>query len=204
MRTHTYKPADVITVAHSDSELVALARGGNDSAFAELYQRYAAKMYRFCLTKTADVRTAEDLTSELFLKVVKNLHRYDERGVPFEAFLYKIARNTVIDHTRRRRPENSLEEDAPEVVGSVNTENEVENLDLNRYLLAALAQLKAEHREVLVLRFVEGREAEDVGRLLGKSERAIRSIQVRAVRRLREIVEQSGQPELLAYIKGRA
>jgi RNA polymerase sigma-70 factor, ECF subfamily len=115
------------------------------------------------------------------------MHRYQDRGLPFVAFLYRIARNAAIDRARVRRDPLLPLDDVPQSVGATNDveRDAIAGTD-KATLMAALSKLKAEHREVLVLRFLEGYSGIDVARMLGKSEGAVRILQHRAMERLRK------------------
>src|SRR5512140_290036 len=95
-----------------ERRLVELAQAGDGEAFSKLYEAYFDRVYRFVFFRVADERMAEDLASQVFLKAWENLHRYRPRG-PFLAWLYAIARNTVIDTYRTRKQVVSLDEAAP-------------------------------------------------------------------------------------------
>ncbi|MGH2606784.1 MAG: RNA polymerase sigma factor, partial [Anaerolineales bacterium] len=88
-----------------DSELVVRAQQGDRAAFGKLYTRYLTPIYRYLRSRLSDPRDAEDLTESAFLKAYQALPRYRERGWPFSAYLYQVARNALADHFRRQRPE---------------------------------------------------------------------------------------------------
>ena len=83
-----------------DAALVQAAKAGDAAAFGELYERYRDAIYRFCLARTGTSHDAEDLTSDVFVKALNSIDRYQDRGLPFAAFLYRIARNAAIDRSR--------------------------------------------------------------------------------------------------------
>lgn len=127
------------------------------------------------------------------MKALRSIHRYQDRGLPFVAFLYRIARNAAIDRARVRRDPLVPLEDVPASLGSTHdVEREAIAGSDRAALLAALAKLKSEHREVLVLRFLEGYSGLDVARMLGKSEGAVRILQHRAMERLRKAFGDAG------------
>jgi len=169
-----------------DAELVQAVRAGDAHAFAALYGRYVGRVFRFCLSRLRSVEEAEDVTAVVFAKVVQALPRYQERGVPFAAWVYRVARNAVVDHVRRRRPTIPLEALSAEPARGEAAEPDPVALSDREELRRALARLPDLHREVLVLRFVEGYEAAEVGRIVGKNVGAVRSIQHRALAQLRE------------------
>src|SRR5205823_2783216 len=100
----------------ADAALVAAAKAGDAAAFGELYQRHRDEIYRFCLARTGSVPDAEDLTADVFVKALRSIDRYEQRGSAFLAFLYRIARNAAIDRARRHQRSpvpGELSEDLP-------------------------------------------------------------------------------------------
>lgn len=169
----------------SDAGLVLAAKAGDATAFGELYERYRDAIYRFCLARTGSAADAEDLTSDVFVKALQSIDRYQDRGLPFAAFLYRIARNAAIDRSRTLKQPLSVDGLLSEPVSKQNVESEASLAVEKSILLAALTKLKREHRDVIVMRFIEGYAAAEVAQLLGKTEGAIRTLQHRALERLR-------------------
>ena len=181
----------------ADTALVLAAQGGDAGAFGELYERYRDPVYRYCLARTGVEHDAEDLVSEVFLRTMEALPRYAERGVPFLAYLYRIARNATIDRARRRRPDDvSVETLVFHPPSRQNVEAETERSLQRAALLAALSRLRPAYRDVLLLRFVEGHSAIEAGRLLGKDEAAVRNLQHRGLERLRKELRRDGRQSL--------
>jgi RNA polymerase sigma-70 factor (ECF subfamily) len=170
----------------TDAALVAAAKSGDASAFGELYERYRDAIYRFCLARTGTAHDAEDLTSDVFVKALQSIDRYQDRGLPFAAFLYRIARNAAIDRARTLKQPLSVDGLLSEPASKQNVELEAAFAVEKSILLAAIARLKAEHRDVIVMRFIEGYAALEVAQLLGKTEGAVRTLQHRALERLRK------------------
>jgi len=170
----------------TDAALVLAAKAGDASAFGELYERYRDAIYRFCLARTGTSHDAEDLTADVFVKAMKSLDRYQDRGLPFTAFLYRIARNAAIDRSRTLKQPLSVDGLLVEPTSKQNVEAEASLAVEKSILLAALAKLKPEHRDVITLRFIEGYAALEVAQMLGKTEGAIRTLQHRALERLRK------------------
>lgn len=180
------RPGELHGGSHgSDAGLVLAAKAGDASAFGELYERYRDAIYRFCLARTGSSADAEDLTSDVFVKALQSIDRYQDRGLPFAAFLYRIARNAAIDRSRTLKQPLSVDGLPSEPVSKQNVESEASLAVEKSILLAALTKLKSEHREVIVLRFIEGYAAVEVAQLLGKTEGAVRTLQHRALERLR-------------------
>ena len=170
----------------SDAALVLAAKAGDASAFGELYERYRDPIYRFCLARTGAAHDAEDLASDVFMKALQSLDRYQDRGLPFVAFLYRIARNAAIDRSRTLKQPFSFDGLLVEPASKQNVEQEATFAVEKAILLAAVARLKPEHRDVITMRFIEGYAALEVAQFLGKTEGAIRTLQHRALERLRK------------------
>jgi RNA polymerase sigma-70 factor (ECF subfamily) len=171
-----------------DAALVEQAKSGETEAFGVLYERYAASIYRFLCAQLPDDFEAEDLTAEVFLRAWGSLHRYRERGFPFSTFLFKVARNALIDHWRKTRldPRRSLDElgDLPaRVLGPGELLIGVQD---RQDLREALAGLREDYRLVLVLRFINELSSLEVSRVMGRSEGAVRVLQHRALQALRK------------------
>ncbi len=168
---------------------VQRARQGDGEAVGLLYRRYAPAIFRYLYYRLGDQQVAEDMTSEVFVRALEALPRYRERGIPFSAWLYRIAGARVADHFRqhRRRPTVAL---SPESVAEGRSLEEQAELrmvagDLQR----AVAELTPLQQQVILLRFVEGLAHSDVGRILGRSEGAVRVLQYRALEALRRLLE---------------
>ena len=170
----------------TDGALVRAAKSGDASAFGELYERYRDAIYRYCLSRTGTAHDAEDLTSDVFVKALHSIDRYQERGLPFVAFLYRIARNAAIDRSRTLKQPLSVDELVTEPASRQNVEADATLAVDRSILLAALTKLKTEHRDVIVMRFIEGYSALEVAAKLGKTEGAVRTLQHRALERLRK------------------
>ena len=178
----------------SELELTQRAVSGDPDAFAALYDFYVEQIYRFVLFRVGDEQTAEDLTSQVFLKAWDNLSSYQIRGLLFKAWLFRIARNSVIDYYRTYKETMPLEpsaltkpDPAAEVGDQVEQQLQAEELRL------ALQQLTEDQRQVLTLRFIEGLSTEEVANVLGKRQGAIRALQMRGLQALAEIIETSDE-----------
>ncbi len=178
----------------SELELTQRAVSGDPDAFAALYDFYVEQIYRFILFRVGNEQTAEDLTSQVFLKAWNNLSSYQIRGLPFKAWLFRIARNSVIDYYRTYKETTPLEpsaltkpDPAAEVGDQVEQQLQAEELRL------ALQQLTEDQRQVLTLRFIEGLSTEEVANVMGKRQGAIRALQMRGLQALAEIIETSDE-----------
>jgi len=171
--------------------LIVSAQQGKSEAVAALYQTFAQPIYRYILYRVPTVSDAEDLTAEVFVKMVEGLPKYQITGAPFEAWLYRIAAARIADFFRRasRRPQTELPEtlstDDPLPEESVLNRQELERLR------AAVRQLSEEHQSILILRFVERKSHEEVAAILDKSVTAVKSAQHRALSQLASLLEQT-------------
>ncbi len=176
---------ETVAPRSDEPELVRQAQRGDDTAFTALYQRYLNRIYRFLYLNTGDRLEAEDLTAQVFMKAWEKLHSYRERGVPFGAWLFRIARNTLIDEVRARRETESL--DHPAAVGVTDghsVEAEVDRRLLGEELARDLQELTSEQRQVIVMRLVEDYSTEEVARALNRRPGAIRGLQMRGLEAL--------------------
>lgn len=168
----------------TEPTLVHRARGGNAIAVAELYRLHSPAIFRYFYFRVRDRATAEDLTGEVFVKMVEGLPRYEERGVPITAWLFRIAHDRVVDHHRRsvyRQTEAISEALATDEPG---TEAQALARSENQHLHGLIDTLTEEQRSVIQLRFVEGYSLEDCARILRKTTGAIKALQHRALRQL--------------------
>jgi RNA polymerase sigma-70 factor (ECF subfamily) len=176
--------AHALDVAH----LIRLAQRGDREAVATLYQAYVTRIYRYVAARLPGGTDAEDITADVFVRMVEGLPGYQVTGAPFEAWLYRIAATRVADfyRSRAKSPSDTLDENlSDEAPLSEEMFSEAQALD---ELRRALHQLPEEHQTILVLRFVERKSHEDVAALLGKSAAAVKSIQHRALSRLTELL----------------
>ena len=165
--------------------MVLAAQEGDATAFGYLYERYRDQVYRYCNARSRSTGEAEDLLGEVFLKAMESIGRYRDRGIPYLAYLYRIARNASID--RSRKPgEAALFALTVEPRSTQDVEADAARSMEMESVTRALRGLKDEYREVILLRFVEGYAASEVARLLDKSEKQVWNLQQRALERLRK------------------
>jgi RNA polymerase sigma-70 factor (ECF subfamily) len=171
--------------------LVERAQAGDREALGAIYDRLAGRVYRFALFRVGSRADAEDLMQRTFLKMIESLPRYQRRGIPFEAWFFRLARNGVVDHLRARRAHQPL--DAVAGVGShePGPEESVELAVEFRRLEDALQELTPIQQEVIGYRFMTGLSAREIGLVIGKREGSVRALQFRALQALRRSL---GQP----------
>ncbi len=174
-----------------DEKLLKRAKKGESAAFGQIYDKYAPSIYRFIFLKLGGKKgETEDLTHEVFLSVWKNIESFDIRGVPFSSYLYKVARNAVIDYWRTKKQtfdiENVSEDffsEDPDLEGKIDLSSNVE------LVKKCIAFLDPSYQDVLLLKFVEDLSNKEIGEMLKKTEGAVRVIQHRALKQLKNEIE---------------
>lgn len=172
----------------SDESLLIEQAKTDQEAFGHLYERYSARIYQYIYYRTSSEPDAEDLTARVFMRAWQHIGNYDDRGLPFSAWLYRIAHNLVANwhRDRNRRKIVSLEdlnrwqanEDSPESAALLSEDRAT--------LLEAIRRLPADRQELLSLKFVEHLSNADIGAIMGRSEGAIKSLYHRTLIALRE------------------
>lgn len=184
--------------------LVERAQGGDQHAFAQLYDRYLDQVYGYIRRRVGRTDTAEDLTSDVFLRAYRNLPRFEWQGVDLGAWLMTIARNRVNDHFKssRFRLERSVDEfyETASLPTIDDPERIAEAREMARSLAHALEQLKDEHREVIELRFVHGLDVAATASTMNRTVGATKALQYRALKALAEIVRD--EPNLSQFVAG--
>jgi RNA polymerase sigma-70 factor (ECF subfamily) len=159
---------------------IARAKEGDRDALRLLYVRYSENVYGYVRSIVRDEKEAEDLTQHVFLKLITAICKYDDRGVPFSAWLLRLARNAALDHLRRRRATP-----AEEVYGA-DTHVDEDSLDRARSLRAALDTLPEEQRNVVVMRHVIGLTPLEIADKMGRSESSIHGLHHRGRKALQQ------------------
>lgn len=171
----------------TDLELVELAKSDQE-AFGEIYERYVKKIYNYIYYRTSNQHDAEDLTARVFFRAMNHIENYEDKGVPFQAWLYRIAHNLVANWHRDRGRHKvipldefvaaSLRSEAPDRAAEDNEEQE--------RLLAAIRRLPAERQQLLILKFVEQLSNAEIGDIMDRTEGAIKSLYHRTLIALRD------------------
>jgi RNA polymerase sigma-70 factor (ECF subfamily) len=178
-----------------DADLIQKAKSGDAEAFGDLYERYAESVFRFVYSQTSNRFDAEDLTGDVFLRAWQSLSRYEERGFSFSAYLFRIARNVMIDRSRKLKPVSELPEDEISVgEPMLNSEPSTilaAKLQHNE-LVKTLEKLREDYRTVLVLRFFNNLTTEETSDVMGRSKGSVRVLQHRALSALRDLLPSQG------------
>jgi RNA polymerase sigma-70 factor (ECF subfamily) len=175
-------------LSHLDGEreIIKNAVRGEASAFGLLYDHYHTRIYRFVLIKVASREEAEDLTHQVFLAAWEHIGSYRDYGFPFGSWLYRIARNHIVDYYRRRRHEVRLEDVDPNAVPHVFEAYARADVAMQvERVMAALRTMKPEYQDVIIMRFVEELPVREVAAALEKSEGAVKLMQHRAIKELK-------------------
>jgi RNA polymerase sigma-70 factor (ECF subfamily) len=175
--------------AHGDRLIVDAARAGSDAALSELYTLYFPRVYRYILARTGNSYDAEDLTEEVFMKVLEAIERFEWREAPFSAWLFRIAHNAVIS---QRRKDGARGRSAPLTEGLAldhqGPDELVENRLALRDIMNAAQKLPEAQRQVIALRFGAGLSVAETARAMNKGEGNVKVIQHKAIAKLREMV----------------
>lgn len=172
----------------TDDDILVKAIAGDKEAFGILYERYVGRIYTYIYYRTGNMHDAEDLTARVFYRAIEHIGRYRQRGVPFSAWLYRIAHNLVANwhRDRQRRQEVSIDEvlnlqekmDPPEVTM-------LNRMDVER-MMKVIQSLSPERQELIILKFVQELSNAEIGRIMRRSEGAIKSLYHRTLLSLRD------------------
>jgi RNA polymerase sigma-70 factor, ECF subfamily len=180
-----FLPTTLIT---EDDDLLAAARQLDSRALATIHDRYYGDLFRYLLYRTGDERTAEDISSEVFMSLLDALHK-GRAPDSLRAWLFGVASHGVADHFRRqaRRPQTELRDEMP--APDPGPDAEVSQLFSAQAVRQALSQLTDEQQQVLALRFSDGRSVADTAIQMQKSVTAVKQLQFRAVAALRRVLD---------------
>jgi len=166
--------------AKEEAERLLIEAAQRDrSRFAELYEDNFERVYAFIARRVRDRDEAEDLTSEVFHQALANLARFEWRGVPFAAWLFRIAANAIVDRAKRAAKERDLPApDEPAEVG-------LEDIEQRAHLFRLVGQLPPDQHRVIVMRFAEQKRIREIAHELGRTEGAVKQLQLRGLQNLR-------------------
>lgn len=177
-----------IVEGDSDATLVEAART-DSQAFGELYERYYARIYRYVYHRIGHPADAEDITAVVFMKALEGLPAYQPRRSGFAPWLFRITRNTVVDHYRRHRPQATLEVVEWEEIGDRDPLLEVLEGERRQDLHWLINQLSDEQRDVVLMRYASDLSFPEIATILNKKEPAIRMLLHRGLRKLKAVLD---------------
>jgi RNA polymerase sigma-70 factor, ECF subfamily len=192
--------AQLTTMPMTIERIIKKAQQGDEGAISALYERHVDAIYRYILYRTPTAVDAEDLTAEVFLRMVEGLPRYRMTGVPFEVWLYRIAAARIADFYRARQ--RSPESDIPEQLADhipLPEEQLLQNQEVEA-LRQVIAQFSDEEQTILVMRFVERKSHKEVAQVLGKSAGAVKAAQHRALLHLAVLL--GSEEKVRHYLRG--
>jgi len=194
-------------VADTNAELpslIARAQAGDAAAFGELYTRYAKFILRYMYVRTREPELAQDLTQEVFIRVIKGIGGLQYRGEKlFLGWLYTIAGNVLVGQARRRQIAASSLDDTAEVTDP-RGQDAVASLFERLSLQHAIAQLTVEQQHVLMMKFFGDMTNQEIAATIGKTEGAVKALQHRAIQALQQILEQESGEQLMSKALGSA
>jgi RNA polymerase sigma-70 factor (ECF subfamily) len=196
---HTQLDASV-PAGGADDELIVVglvdraARVRDPDAFGELYDRYMVQIYRYLYSRTGSRPDAEDLTEQVFLQAWEAIGRFRWQGRPFIAWLYRLAHNLLVDHWRKHRATEPLNELFP--IADERATSEVSRRMDAQILADAIKELTPDQQQVIVMRFVLGHDGTEIAQILGKQDGTIRALQFRALAQLRRVLARQGITEM--------
>lgn len=200
-------PGKVTGVAEfSEEEALALASQGDQQAFGVLYDEYAGRIYNYIYYRTGNPLDAEDLTARVFFRAMRHITNYTDRGVPFSAWLYRIAHNLVANWHRdsSRRQEVALDDGHRADKSEEHPESALMRGEEENALLALIRKLPEERQQLLILKFVEHMSNTEIGQIMDRTEGAIKSLYHRTLLALRNEIRSDGSgqfsPDAIAQL----
>jgi len=183
-------PGSERSLAQADERLLVEAAQKDPARFGDLYERYFGPVYAFAARRSASREMAEDVTADTFHRALANLQQFEWRGVPFGAWLLRIAANALVDRSRNAGKE-LLFENPPEVA----SEAEFQSFDQKAQLYEFVEELPADQRQVVVMRFAEEKSIREIATQMGRSEGAVKQLQFRGLQNLRNKLTTSNKPQ---------
>lgn len=173
----------------NERALLRRAKRCDEKALGELYDLWALRIYAYICRRVSDSHLAEDLTADVFIRVLQAVRTGHSWRTSFQTWIYRIAHNLVVDHYRRKPPDNDLALDDRQVAVDDDPISAVATRFSNQRLGAAIRRLTVDQQQVLALRFGEGMTAREAAQVVGKSVGAVEALQHRALAALRRILE---------------
>ena len=169
-----------------EDDLAAALATLEPGAWRQLFHEHHQRIYNYAYVRTGNTADAEDIAANVFVEAVRGIARFQYRGTPVAAWLFGIAHNETVDHLKRRRRTETTSLEHPGAVSGLLARDGFGTSDEMRDVSDAMGALKQEHRDVLMLRLVEGRNVAETAALLGKTQGAVKVMQMRALQSLRK------------------
>ena len=186
--------------SNTEEDIIQRAVQGDADAFGILYEQYVTQIYNYVYYRVGNVHDAEDLTERVFMRAMKHIRNYHNRGLPFSAWLYRIAHNLVANWYRdnSRRKEIPIHDVVPVPAGDEHPEASVLATEEREALLRLIRRLPPERQQLLILKFVEHLSNAEIGHIMGRTEGAIKSLYHRTLTSLRDEI---GNHDLFQNVK---
>jgi RNA polymerase sigma-70 factor (ECF subfamily) len=185
----THTPVDELVPEFDEYAIVEAARRGQQDALSRLYEHYFPKVYRYVASRLPSTEDAEDVTEEIFLRIIHNIGGFTWRGLPFGAWVFRIARNEVVSHVRRQKVRGAhtelsehLPDPSPDHTLAIETQFTME------MVRAATEKLPEAQRQVISLRFGAGLSVAETAQALNKTENNVKVLQHKAIAKLQQMV----------------
>lgn len=178
----------VADLDYNEEQVLARASQGDRDAFGILYERHVDRIYNYVYYRTGNEHDAEDLTARVFQRAMNHIRNYTDRGVPFSAWLYRIAHNLVANwHRDRSRKQEIPLNDVPVLQSrGDHPERNLIHSQEQEALLQLIRRLPPERQNLLILKFVENLSNAEIGKIMGRSEGAVKSLYHRTLLALRD------------------
>jgi len=180
-----------VSINISDEDALSQAAQGDRDAFGVLYDRHVGRIYNYIYYRTGNQHDAEDLTARVFFRAMRHITNYHDRGIPFSAWLYRIAHNLVANWHRdnSRRQEVPLDDGQRSKSMQDHPERALLYNEEQRALLSMITDLSEDRQQLLILKFVDHLSNAEIGKIMGRTEGAIKSLYHRTLSSLRENAE---------------
>jgi RNA polymerase sigma-70 factor (ECF subfamily) len=178
-----------------DPGLIERARQGDNKSIGLLFERFQQSIFRYMYYRVGERYIAEDLTSEVFVRMVRGLATYQPQESPFQSWLFQIARNLAVDYFRKSGRSEPLNDEVRD--SDLLPEAALERTLTHEELRLALTRVNDEQREVIILRFVLQMPIEDVAQLIGKSTDAVKGLQRRGLQALRSVMSENRRENVI-------
>jgi len=179
-----------------EESFIKEAQAGEAEAFGWIYDRYVKQIYRFVYLKVSHRANAEDLTQQVFMSAWQNIRSYQMQGFPFSSWLYRIANNAVIDHYRTDRRHIAIDSVPEDLFAEESPNRKIEQESEMAEIRKAIQLLEQDQQSVVVMKFIEEMTNKEIAAALEKSEGAVRVVQHRAMKKLKDILSENNKKEI--------